>query len=74
MRGVPRFVQVLLRSRSKSDFDQRHGPCPDLRTRMTDFRGVADQPGETTIVLLERADRALYRVKSQGRNQVESAG
>ena len=33
------IFQVLLRWRRGSDFGKRHGPCPDLRTRMIDLRG-----------------------------------
>jgi diguanylate cyclase len=34
---------------------------------------AAAQPGETTTQVLRRADEALYRAKSAGRNQIAVA-
>ena len=47
----------------------------DARMRITISIGVATQPihGASREVLLESADKAMYRAKSLGRNRVCSA-
>lgn len=50
-----------------------HGTQPVVRTRLTVSIGVAlldPRTGQTPADVLERADLALYRAKSEGRNRV----
>lgn len=61
--------------KSVEDLDIEHSGSP-LR-RVTASFGVASMaptPASSTATLLEAADQALYRAKSNGRNQVRSAG
>jgi diguanylate cyclase (GGDEF)-like protein len=48
-----------------------YSPRPGYRNRVTVSIGVAEHiPGENGSSLVERADRALYRAKSEGKNRV----
>ncbi|WP_294947816.1 diguanylate cyclase [Sulfurivirga sp.] len=53
------------------DATQRHFMSHDVLPMVTISLGVAEyRPGETMEQLIERADRALYQSKHQGRNRV----
>ncbi|WP_416390900.1 GGDEF domain-containing protein [Alloalcanivorax xenomutans] len=49
--------------------EARYAFAPDLRVTLS-CGLAAYQPGDTARTLLERADQALYRAKSEGRNRV----
>ena len=55
-------------------FSELLQPAGDREFNVTFSCGVAAWKGDTSQALCERADKALYRSKAQGRNCVTAAG
>jgi len=57
----------------RTRFSELQQPAGDIEFHVTFSCGLAAWQGETAQALCERADRALYEAKAQGRNCVASA-
>ncbi|HOL64453.1 MAG TPA: GGDEF domain-containing protein [Accumulibacter sp.] len=73
-RGGALGLAEALRAIIASNWQKRSEPCDGLLEGITVSIGVADYcPGESALNFVERADRALYAAKQQGRNRVSLA-
>jgi len=65
---------ALLADRVRQAVDALRVDCEGVSLRLTVSAGVASlAPGDNALSLLQRADKALYRSKGEGRNRVTAA-
>ncbi len=64
--GLRAFAENLRKTIEQNTF-------PVVGKKTSSFGGVVYQPGDTMELIVGRADEALYRAKSLGRNKVELA-
>lgn len=71
MPGAPLQAASEAAERLRRALEQLLVPAGDSVVTLTISAGVAEyRPGEAGAAVVERADRALYQAKAQGRNQV----